>query len=100
MGTYQVTDVIPFDAMEPVLDAETMKLHQTKHFTGYTVKMNAALDTLAEQDPELADNDIYTILSRVSEIDDYDLRTTLVNNGGGYVNHHLYFQTMIQPETF
>ena len=74
-----------FDALEPVIDAKTMELHYSKHHQGYTQKLNQAL-----ADHSLAEADIETIFSQVSE-----LPMAVRNNGGGYHNHLLFWQSMV-----
>ncbi|NCC90138.1 MAG: superoxide dismutase, partial [Spirochaetia bacterium] len=68
----------------------TMETHYTKHHAAYTNNLNAAV----EKDSTLAGKSIEEILSNLEAIKDEGLRTTIRNNGGGYVNHNLYFSTL------
>ena len=72
------------DALEPHIDAKTMKIHHGKHHNGYTTKLNGALEgTGMESDT------IETLLGNL------DMNNaTLRNNGGGYYNHCLFWEVM------
>lgn len=81
-----------YDALEPYIDTQTMEVHHSKHHQGYTNKLNDALTKhpdLAEQSAE----DLITNLNSVPE----KIRTAVKNNGGGYVNHSLFWQ-IISPK--
>jgi Fe-Mn family superoxide dismutase len=73
-----------YDALEPVIDAKTMKTHHSKHHAGYTKKANAAIE-----DNRLADT---PLVQTFAEIEKYP--AALRNNGGGYYNHRLYWTFM------
>ncbi len=79
-----------FNALEPTIDELTMVTHYTKHHAGYTNNLNAAV----EKDVSLKDKTIGEILKNLDAIQDVKLRTTIRNNGGGFVNHNLYFSTL------
>ncbi len=73
-----------FNALEPHIDEETMKIHYGKHHAGYTKKLNAAVEGT-----DLADKSIEEIFA------DLDMDNSAVrNNGGGYYNHNLFFEVM------
>ena len=77
------------DALEPHIDARTMEIHHGKHHAGYTNKLNAALeghDALHSRSAE----DLLRNLESLPE----DIRTAVRNNGGGYVNHALFWDVM------
>jgi len=78
-----------FDALEPHIDARTMEIHHDKHHQGYTNNLNAAL----EKHPELSDKSITDLLSDLNAIPD-DIRTAVRNNGGGFYNHSLFWESM------
>jgi len=82
-----------FDALAPHIDAKTMEIHHGKHHAGYTKNLNTAL---AEQ-PELKKHSITTLLASLDQVDD-SIRTAVRNNGGGYYNHALFWETM-SPES-
>ncbi|NLK05980.1 MAG: superoxide dismutase [Spirochaetales bacterium] len=79
-----------FADLEPHIDQLTMETHYTKHHAAYTNNLNAAV----EKDSSLAGKSIEEILSNLDAIKDEGLRTTIRNNGGGFVNHNLYFSTL------
>ncbi len=80
-----------YDALEPHIDALTMETHYSKHHTGYTKNLNDAVEKLGEK------KDIVELLSSLDKIEDEKLRKTIRNNGGGYYNHNIYFDTL-SPE--
>lgn len=80
-----------YDALEPYIDAETMTLHHDKHHVTYVANANAAL----EKHPELGD-DLKVILADVDKIP-ADIRQAVINNGGGALNHSLFWE-FLSPE--
>lgn len=78
------------DALEPSIDKRTMEIHHGKHHQGYTNKVNAAL----EGHP-FADLPIEEVLSRIEEVPE-DIRQAVINNGGGFANHKLFW-TVLSP---
>ncbi len=80
-----------YDALEPYIDAKTMEIHHTKHHQGYIDKLNTALAKY----PELENMSIEEILQNIKTlaIDEAD-RTAIQNNGGGYINHKLFWEIM------
>ncbi|WP_203264368.1 superoxide dismutase SodA [Streptococcus uberis] len=80
-----------YDALEPQIDKETMTLHHDKHHATYVANANAAL----EKHPEIGE-DLVVLLSDVSSIPE-DIRQALINNGGGHLNHALFWE-LLSPE--
>ena len=80
-----------YDALEPHFDAETMTLHHDKHHATYVNNANAAL----EKHPEIWE-DLEALLSDVNSIPE-DIRQALINNGGGHLNHALFWE-LLSPE--
>ena len=78
-----------YDALEPNIDAKTMEIHHTKHHQGYTDKLNAAL----EKAPELAEKSAEEILRNIDSVPE-EIRTAVINNGGGFVNHSLFWEIL------
>lgn len=78
------------DALEPSIDKKTMEIHHGKHHQGYTNKVNAAL----EGHP-FADLPIEEVLTRIEEVPE-NIRQAVINNGGGYANHKLFW-TVLSP---
>ncbi|SHE73617.1 superoxide dismutase, Fe-Mn family [Fodinibius roseus] len=88
---YELPDLpYDYDALEPHIDERTMKIHHTKHHQGYTNKVNAALDG-----HEFADLPIEEVLQRINDVPK-DIRQAVINNGGGYANHKLFW-TILSP---
>jgi len=85
-----ITPDLPYayDALEPYIDARTMEIHHDKHHTGYTSKLNKALEG-----SKFADKPIKELLSGLNELPD-DIRTAVRNNGGGHYNHSLFWEVM------
>ncbi|HCR81563.1 MAG: Superoxide dismutase [Candidatus Pacebacteria bacterium GW2011_GWA1_46_10] len=85
---------LPYDynALEPHLDARTMEIHHTKHHQGYVDKLNDAMKQVPELDVEVTE-----LMGHLDEIKDEAVRKAVRNNGGGHVNHSLFWQVM-SPE--
>ena len=80
-----------YDALEPYIDAETMTLHHDKHHATYVANANASL----EKHPEIGEN-LEVLLADVEQIP-ADIRQSLINNGGGHLNHALFWE-LLSPE--
>ena len=79
-----------YDALEPSIDAATMKIHHTKHHAGYTAKLN---DALAKHADWAKGKSIEAILSDLDAVP-ADIRGAVRNNGGGFCNHSLFWKMM------
>ncbi len=79
----------PTDALEPHVDARTMEIHHGKHHATYTNNLNAAL----ESHSELANRSAEDLLRGFDALP-ADVQTAVRNNGGGYVNHNLFWEIM------
>lgn len=77
------------DALEPHIDARTMEIHHGKHHAAYTSKLNAALEGHTDLHGKSA-------IALVSDLDALpeSIRGAVRNNGGGYVNHSLFWEVM------
>lgn len=73
-----------YDALEPHIDTRTMEIHHGKHHTGYTTNLNNAIAGTPQENMGI--EEILTTLS----MDQAALR----NNGGGYYNHNLFWESM------
>jgi len=82
---------LPYDvnALEPHIDAETMRIHHDKHHQAYVNKLNEAI----EKHPELGDKTALELILDLNAIPD-DIRTAVRNHGGGHVNHSLFWTVM------
>ena len=81
---------LPYDynALEPYIDTQTMQLHHDKHHQTYVTNLNNAL-----KDGEFASLQPEQVLLRINEVPDA-VRTAVRNNGGGHVNHTMFWQIM------
>ena len=82
---------LPYDfgALEPHIDAQTMQIHHDKHHGTYVTNLNAAVEKHAELGSKSAE-DLIKNLNAVPE----DVRAAVRNNGGGHVNHSMFWQIM------
>lgn len=82
---------LPYDynALEPHIDEQTMRIHHDKHHAAYVNNVNKALEGHAEL-ANLSIEELLRSLDRVPE----NIRTTVNNNGGGHANHTLFWQIM------
>ena len=79
----------PSNALEPHIDAQTMEIHHDKHHQTYVTNLNNAIQGNAELEGMSA-TDLIKNLSKVPE----DKRTAVRNNGGGHVNHTMFWEIM------
>ncbi|MCF6276399.1 MAG: superoxide dismutase [Candidatus Magasanikbacteria bacterium] len=80
-----------YDALEPFIDVQTMQIHHSKHHQGYTDKFNKSL----EKYPELQEKSAEDILKDISSLNIYEAdKNAIKNNGGGYVNHNLFWSVL------
>jgi len=78
------------DALEPHIDKLTMNIHRTKHHQAYITNLNKAL----ESSPELQTKSVEELLANNCAIVPENFRTAVRNNGGGHVNHSMFWQIM------
>src|SRR5213594_734084 len=79
----------PTDALEPHIDKQTMEIHHGKHHAAYVNNLNAAL----EKHPELQSKSVEDLLRGINTVPE-DIRTAVRNNGGGHVNHSMFWAIM------
>jgi Fe-Mn family superoxide dismutase len=82
-----------YDALEPYIDAQTMEIHHTKHHQAYIDKLNAALEGLSAQLEEKSAEELIANLKALPD----EISTVVQNNGGGHVNHSLFW-TVMSPD--
>ena len=79
-----------YNALEPIIDAQTVEIHYTKHHKAYLDKLN----DLVKRHPSFFEGkSIEEVLSKPEEIP-ADIRQDVINQGGGYANHNLYFYSL------
>ena len=76
-----------YEALEPAIDAETMKIHHDKHHAAYVAKLNAAI----AKAPDLASKSIEELLKGLATLPEA-IRGDIRNHGGGHYNHALFWQ--------
>jgi Fe-Mn family superoxide dismutase len=79
----------PTDALEPHIDKMTMEIHHGKHHAAYVNNLNAAL----EKHPDLHSKSAEDLIRNLNAVPE-DIRTAVRNNGGGHVNHTMFWQIM------
>lgn len=82
---------LPYDyaALEPHIDAQTMRLHHDLHHATYVNNLNAAL----KKYPNLQNKSVEALLQDLNSVPE-TIRTTVRNNGGGHLNHTMFWQIM------
>ena len=78
-----------YDALEPHIDARTTEIHHSKHHAGYTAKFNAAL----ADHPDLHGRSAEDLVGHWSSLPSA-VQGAVRNNGGGFVNHSLFWDVM------
>src|SRR3972149_9619297 len=85
------------DALEPYIDARTMEIHHGKHHATYVTNLNNAL----ANHPDWQNKPIEELISGLSSVPEA-IRTVVRNNGGGHLNHTMFWQQLktggSQPE--
>jgi superoxide dismutase, Fe-Mn family len=90
--SFNVPDLkYPFEALEPYIDAETMRIHHDKHHGAYVTNLNKAVDgtEYASWTPEALVKDWAKLPDAI--------KTLVRNNGGGHYNHSLFWE-LIGPK--
>src|ERR1039457_4889168 len=81
------------DALEPHIDKLTMEIHRTKHHQAYVTNLNKALESA----PDLQSKSLEELLANNCAIVPEGIRTAVRNNGGGHVNHSMFWTIMAAP---
>ena len=77
-----------YDALEPTIDEQTMRIHHGKHHQAYVDNLNKALDGT-----EWDGRPLEQVLANLSSLPE-DKQAAVRNNGGGHANHSLFWQIM------
>ena len=82
---------LPYDynALEPHIDAATMQFHHDRHHAAYVKNLNDAVNKY----PDLKSKSVEQLISDLNSIPE-DIRTTIRNNGGGHINHTMFWEIM------
>jgi Fe-Mn family superoxide dismutase len=78
-----------YDALEPHIDEQTMRVHHDKHHQAYVDNANKALEGTA-----WAESPVEQVLGALADILPEDKQTAVRNNGGGHANHSLFWEIM------
>ncbi len=81
-----------YDALEPHIDKETMEIHHTKHHNTYVTKLNDAV-----KGTEFENKSIEDVIKNLDSVPE-DKKTAVRNNGGGHLNHSLFWE-LLSPES-
>jgi Fe-Mn family superoxide dismutase len=79
----------PYDALEPYIDAETMKIHHDLHHKAYVDNLNKAV----AKHPELAGKSVDELLRNIKAVPQ-DIQQAVIDHGGGHANHTLFWEIM------
>ena len=79
-----------FDALEPSIDKMTMEIHHGRHHGAYVANLNKALESA----PDLAGKSLGVLLANNCAAVPESIRTAVRNNGGGHVNHTMFWEIM------
>jgi Fe-Mn family superoxide dismutase len=78
------------DALEPHIDKMTMEIHHGKHHNAYVTNLNKALESA----PDLSGKTVEELLANNCAIVPENIRTAVRNNGGGHINHSMFWTIM------
>ena len=81
-----------YDALEPCIDAETMRLHHDKHHRGYVDLLNKAIANY----PQFDNMTIEDLLGHLNDVPE-EIRTAVRDSGGGHANHQLFWKVIGPP---
>ena len=94
-GPYKLNPLpYAYDALEPVIDAETMTIHHTKHQQAYVDALNNFITGDAK---ELAGQPVELVCKQVNRLTDSTVQKGVRNNAGGVFNHEFFWSVMAKP---
>ena len=77
-------------ALEPYIDERTMQVHHDGHHGAYVNNLNKAIESA----PQLAGKSVEELLANNCALVPESIRTAVRNNGGGHVNHTMFWQIL------
>jgi len=80
-----------YNALEPFIDEQTMRIHHTKHHQTYVDKLNTAINGY----PEFENMEVDELISDLEKIPSV-IRPAVRNHGGGHSNH-TFFWNLLKP---
>src|SRR5262249_24119011 len=78
------------DSLEPHIDKMTMEIHHGKHHAAYVNNLNKALESA----PNIVSKSVEELLANTCAIVPDAIKTAVRNNGGGHINHSMFWQIM------
>lgn len=78
-----------YDALESVIDEQTMKIHHDLHHGAYVAKLNTAL----EGNAEISSMSVEELLKNINSVPE-NIRQAVINNAGGHANHTLFWEIL------
>ena len=78
------------EVLEPYIDKMTMEIHHGKHHNAYVTNLNKALESA----PDLQSKTVEELLANNCAIVPEAIRTAVRNNGGGHINHSMFWKIM------
>lgn len=81
-----------YDALEPVIDQATMEFHHDKHHQTYVTNLNKAIEGT-----NLESQSIESIIEDLEAVPE-SIRMAVRNNGGGHLNHTLFWENLQAPK--
>lgn len=78
-----------YNALEPFIDEQTMRIHHTKHHQAYVDKLNAALQNF----PDFQSKTVEELVTNLKSLPK-DVQTAVENHGGGHLNHSFFWQIL------
>ena len=78
-----------YNALEPHIDEQTMRIHHDKHHAAYVNNLNTAL----EKHPQLQQKSVDDLLRGINSVPE-EIKTAVRNNGGGHANHTMFWEIM------
>lgn len=82
-----------YNALEPYIDEQTMRIHHDKHHAAYVNNLNAA----PAGEEVLIKHDVVSLMKHLNDVPEA-VRTKVRNNGGGHANHAFFWESLICPD--
>jgi superoxide dismutase, Fe-Mn family len=90
MGKHELPPLpYAYDALEPHIDEQTMRIHHDKHHQGYVNNLNTALENY----PDFQSKSVEDLVKGLNAVPDA-IRVAVRNNGGGHANHSLFWTSL------
>ncbi len=77
-----------YNALEPYIDEDTMRIHHSKHHQAYVDKYNKAVEG-----SELENKPVEDVLKNLDVVPQ-EIKQAVINNGGGVWNHNIFWKVL------